>query len=122
MDAISFQAPGAKSLFSEPTMPSASVTPHERDPLLVCLALTAKRIDREVHLSALRAGFALDEEGRIPMNAYPDLARSAERWTSRSIRLAVKARQTSKGSRAWGGVTLAEGMVGSPNRLLASVA
>ena len=38
MDAISFQAPGAKSLFSEPTMPSASVTPHERDPLLVCLA------------------------------------------------------------------------------------
>ena len=43
--------------------------------MLVCLALTAKRIDREVHLSALRAGFAVDEEGRIPMNAYPDLAR-----------------------------------------------
>jgi ATP-binding cassette subfamily C protein LapB len=46
----------------------------ERDPLLVCLALTAKRIDREVHLSALRAGFALDEAGRIPHSAYPDLA------------------------------------------------
>ncbi|KAI9549781.1 LOW QUALITY PROTEIN: putative leukotoxin translocation ATP-binding protein LktB-like [Daphnia sinensis] len=30
---------------------------------------------REVHLSALRAGFAVDEEGRIPMNAYPDLGR-----------------------------------------------
>jgi ATP-binding cassette, subfamily C, bacterial LapB len=42
--------------------------------LLVCLALTAKRIDREVHLSALRAGFALDEAGRIPHSAYPDLA------------------------------------------------
>lgn len=50
-------------------------TAEDRDPLLFCLALTAKRIDREVHLSALRAGFAVDEEGRIPMNAYPDLAR-----------------------------------------------
>jgi len=47
----------------------------ERDPLLVCLALTAKRIDREVHLSALRAGFAVDAQGRIPWSAYPDLAR-----------------------------------------------
>jgi ATP-binding cassette subfamily C protein LapB len=42
--------------------------------LLVCLALVAKRIDREVHLSALRAGFAVDESGRIPPSAYPDLA------------------------------------------------
>ena len=48
--------------------------PTERDPLLVCLALAAKRIDREVHLSALRAGFAVDDEGRIPWSAYPDLA------------------------------------------------
>ncbi|WP_158271639.1 type I secretion system permease/ATPase [Limnohabitans sp. 2KL-1] len=56
-------------------MASSPASPPERDPLLVCLALTAKRIDREVHLSALRAGFAVDEEGRIPMNAYPDLAR-----------------------------------------------
>jgi ATP-binding cassette subfamily C protein LapB len=56
-------------------MTCANGQSQERDPLLVCLALTAKRIDREVHLSALRAGFALDEEGRIPMNAYPDLAR-----------------------------------------------
>lgn len=55
--------------------PSSVTSAPERDPLLVCLALIAKRIDREVHLSALRAGFALDEEGRIPMDAYPDLAR-----------------------------------------------
>lgn len=48
--------------------------PPERDPLLVCLSLVARRIDREVHLSALRAGFAVDEAGRIPMDAYPDLA------------------------------------------------
>lgn len=46
----------------------------ERDPLLVCLSLVARRIDREVHLSALRAGFAVDEAGRIPLDAYPDLA------------------------------------------------
>ena len=39
------------------------------------MAMTAKLLDREVHLSALRAGFAVNEEGRIPMNAYPDLAR-----------------------------------------------
>ncbi len=55
-------------------MASTPSGPSERDPLLVCLALIAKRIDREVHLSALRAGFAVDAEGRIPMNAYPDLA------------------------------------------------
>ena len=55
-------------------MAQAPTGTSERDPLLVCLALIAKRIDREVHLSALRAGFAVDEEGRIPMNAYPDLA------------------------------------------------
>jgi ATP-binding cassette subfamily C protein LapB len=75
MDALTFQPTDAKSQLSEPTMTCANGQPQERDPLLVCLALTAKRIDREVHLSALRAGFALDEEGRIPMNAYPDLAR-----------------------------------------------
>ena len=51
------------------------VAPPERDPLLVCLALTAKRIDREVHLSTLRAGFAVDDEGRIAGSAYPDRAR-----------------------------------------------
>ena len=54
------------------TPPSAR--PPERDPLLVCLALAARRIDREVHLSALRSGFAVDEQGRIPQSAYPDLA------------------------------------------------
>ncbi len=75
MDALTFQTTDAKSQLNEPTMTCANGQPQERDPLLVCLALTAKRIDREVHLSALRAGFALDEEGRIPMNAYPDLAR-----------------------------------------------
>lgn len=58
---------------SDPTqgMPDAE----HRDPMLVCLALLAKLLDREAHISALRAGFAVDETGRIPLSAYPDLTR-----------------------------------------------
>jgi ATP-binding cassette subfamily C protein LapB len=75
MDSRSYQAPDADTRASPSTeVPPPSYQP-ERDPLLVCLALLAKRIDREVHLSALRAGFAMDEQGRIPASAYPDLAR-----------------------------------------------
>jgi ATP-binding cassette subfamily C protein LapB len=69
-------APSFEKSISAPKNAEKKVKNHEdRDPLLVCLSLTAKKIDREVHLSALRAGFAVDHEGRIPMNAYPDLAR-----------------------------------------------
>lgn len=67
-------SPHATDPLAEAMTPARAAAP-ERDPLLVCLALTAQRIDREVHLSALRAGFALDDEGRIPWSAYPDLAR-----------------------------------------------
>lgn len=66
--------PNAAASLDEAIAPPRSAAP-ERDPLLVCLALTAKRIDREVHLSALRTGFAVDKDGRIPWSAYPDLAR-----------------------------------------------
>lgn len=80
MDPIAFSTPDALQPGPQPatdTPPHAAphhTHPPERDPLLVCLALTAKLLDREVHVSALRAGFAVDEEGRIPMNAYPDMA------------------------------------------------
>jgi ATP-binding cassette subfamily C protein LapB len=74
MDQLAFSPLDATPLRSSTPMAAAPTGPSERDPLLVCLALIAKRLDREVHLSALRAGFAVDEEGRIPMNAYPDLA------------------------------------------------
>ena len=76
MDQLAFTASDAISPPRQAAEPHniQTASPPERDPLLVCLALTAKRIDREVHLSALRAGFAVDEEGRIPMNAYPDMA------------------------------------------------
>jgi ATP-binding cassette subfamily C protein LapB len=74
MDQREFHASGTYNT-QQPIPPAQSVpTPEERDPLLVCLALTAKRIDREVHLTALRSGFAVDEDGRIPKSAYPDLA------------------------------------------------
>ena len=44
------------------------------DPLLTCLALVARLLDRPVHLPVLRAGFALDAAGRVPLSAYPDMA------------------------------------------------
>ena len=53
----------------------AAASGAERDPLLVCLALVASLLDRAVHLPTLRAGFAVDADGRIPLAAFPDLAR-----------------------------------------------
>jgi ATP-binding cassette subfamily C protein LapB len=44
------------------------------DALLVCLALVAKQLGHPVHVPAMRQGFALDDKGRIPAEAYPDLA------------------------------------------------
>lgn len=44
------------------------------DPLLTCMALLARLLERPVHLPVLRAGFALDSAGRVPLSAYPDLA------------------------------------------------
>lgn len=87
MDTRTFQATDAPPNSSPPQ--PASAQPPERDPLLVCLALTARRIDREVHLSALRAGFAMDEAGRIPASAYPDLAQQHGMiavWSRTSLR------------------------------------
>ena len=39
------------------------------DPMLMCLAMAAKLLDRPVHLQVLRAGFALDARGRVPLEA-----------------------------------------------------
>jgi ATP-binding cassette subfamily C protein LapB len=44
------------------------------DPLLVCLALAAKHLGLTLHVPALRAGFALDDEGRVGRDSYPELA------------------------------------------------
>ena len=44
------------------------------DPLLVCLAMVAKLLGQPVHQQVLRAGFALDQRGRVPLAAYPDMA------------------------------------------------
>ncbi len=74
MDTQAFQAADAQAQTETTKMASPRADAPERDPLLVCLALLARRIDREVHVSALRAGFALDGNGRIPADAYPDLA------------------------------------------------
>lgn len=52
--------------------------PEERaieDPLLHCLALTTHLLGKPAHLSALRAGFAVDDKGHVPAASMPDVAR-----------------------------------------------
>ena len=44
------------------------------DPLLVCMAMVAKALGHPVHMQVLKAGFALDAKGRVPLAAYPDMA------------------------------------------------
>ncbi len=44
------------------------------DPLLVCMAMAARMLGHPVHQQVLRAGFALDAKGRVPLASYPDLA------------------------------------------------
>lgn len=67
-DLISF-LPGAQA-----QAPAPKANDVMADPMLMCLAMTAKLLDRPVHLQVLRAGFALDDRGRVPLAAYPDLA------------------------------------------------
>ncbi|WP_158235689.1 type I secretion system permease/ATPase [Limnohabitans sp. G3-2] len=45
------------------------------DPLLHCLALASHLLGLPVHVSALRVGFAVDDNGHVPAAALPDLAR-----------------------------------------------
>lgn len=44
------------------------------DPLLLCMTMAAKLMGRSVHFQVMRAGFALDNQGRVPLAAYPDMA------------------------------------------------
>ena len=62
---------------SIPTLPLQPATPATdtlTDPLLVCMAMAAKLLGHPVHQQVLRAGFALDSRGRVPLAAYPDMA------------------------------------------------
>jgi len=75
MDPIAHPDPDAPEQHKLTTVTASSGGTAERDPLLLCLTLLARRMDQEVHLSALRSGFALDEAGRIALIDYPELAR-----------------------------------------------
>ena len=44
------------------------------DPLLLCMTMAAKSLGHPVHFQVMRAGFALDNRGRVPLAAYPDMA------------------------------------------------
>ena len=61
---------GGPASAAQPPQPAAA----QNDPLLVCLAMQAKLLDRPVHMQVLRGGFALDSRGRGPLAAYPDMA------------------------------------------------
>lgn len=54
--------------------PVANPSQASDDPLLTCLALISVLLNCPAHLPALRTGFAVNEEGRIPLEAFPDLA------------------------------------------------
>jgi ATP-binding cassette subfamily C protein LapB len=64
------------------SLPNASGAPNKStqgpdvtsDPLLLCLAMAAKSLGRPVHVQVMRSGFALDNRGRVPLAAYPDMA------------------------------------------------
>ena len=57
-----------------PAAPQTAAAAKPVDALLICLAMTAKLLSRPVHVQVLRAGFALDAQGRVPLAAYPDMA------------------------------------------------
>ena len=44
-----------------------------QDPMLACFAMLAQLLEKPVHVPALRAGFAVDQNGHIPLATYPDL-------------------------------------------------
>jgi ATP-binding cassette subfamily C protein LapB len=54
--------------------PAASKSDITADPLLLCMTMAAKLLGRPVHYQVMRAGFALDNRGRVPLAAYPDMA------------------------------------------------
>ncbi len=56
-------------------MASAALPPSGADPLLHCLALASHLLGLPVHVSALRVGFAVDDNGHVPAASMPDLAR-----------------------------------------------
>ena len=62
---------------SSPTSTQAPTQPKMdamADPLLMCMTMAAKLLGRPIHYQVMRAGFALDNQGRVPLAAYPDMA------------------------------------------------
>jgi hypothetical protein len=54
--------------------PAAYKSDITADPLLLCMTMAAKLLGRPVHYQVMRAGFALDNQNRVPLSAYPDMA------------------------------------------------
>ena len=54
--------------------PKAEAPAQPVDALLICMAMTSRLLGRPIHVQVLRAGFALDAQGRVPLGAYPDMA------------------------------------------------
>ena len=63
--------PSSQDMASQPATASSQ---GQGDPLLVCMAMIAKAFGHPVHVQVLRAGYALDAKGRVPLASYPDMA------------------------------------------------
>lgn len=59
---------------AKPLQAASAGTTAAADPMLMCMAMTTKLLTKPVHVQVLRSGFALDAQGRVPLEAYPDLA------------------------------------------------
>ena len=59
---------------AQPQQPTSASASAAVDPMLMCMAMTTKLLAKSVHIQVLRSGFALDAQGRVPLEAYPDLA------------------------------------------------
>jgi ATP-binding cassette, subfamily C, bacterial LapB len=78
----------AQGSITAPSVTSASGAAAQaqalQDPLVVALALLAARLERVIHASALRSGFATDAQGRLDPADMPEVARRhglAAAWT-----------------------------------------
>ncbi len=56
------------------TQPGSTAKEAPADPMLICLTMAAKLLNHPVHIQVLKAGFALNQNGQVPLSAYPDMA------------------------------------------------
>lgn len=75
----------AATAFAATPRAATGPVPLQADPLLAGFVCVAQLLERPLDAAALTTGFALDDQGRLPVASYPDLARRhrlAASWAS----------------------------------------